>query len=211
MNMAVCNCCAGFGKVGASRCNPCGGTGQVPEYHTGRGGKPSSNTCFSGDTKVFTLSGLCRIDSIVKGQRILSLGNTSQAMMKNVIRVKKHETASVTAIHTKRRSFNVTPNHTVQTTLGKSKVCNLQIDDHLVSMSSNGDFKTDRIIKIDVSTHSEPVYNLIIEDNYNFLVDGCVAYSFTKFPIVQQTLWNGINKCEQLVNSCIRRTHVEGI
>ena len=140
-------------------------------------------TCFPGDMRVFTLHGLRRIDGIEPGDRVFSISPNGSIEARGVLRRKSHAPNKIAEIIDLdgKRVFRATLSHSVLTEHGWKTVSDLCAGDVVISYDDAGRKKTSELQSVRLQDTLEPVYNLIVERNYSFLVEGCAAHSFTYF------------------------------
>ncbi len=185
MSTKTCPACGGSGNPSvsgvqegtANGCMTCGGKGWVYDNNSGGGG----GGCFTSDTKVKTADGWKEIHLINEGDGVISINNDGQLATRKVLRKKMHLNRRTLRVQTNNSSFGVTEIHSIKTANGNWKrVGQLNVDDVLTHLDDN-DQVAEQTIQCIEKGCSETVYNLIVEGDYTFIVDGCIAHSFTYF------------------------------
>ncbi len=174
--MSACSQCGGSGKQSSNYvCSKCGGSGVEP---SGGGGG-----CFTGNTRVKTPSGWKQISQIKKGDIVISMGNNGELIERKVLADKVHLNCLTLRIQTDQRTFGVTGVHSIQTAdTSWSRVSNLRVGEVLTYFNENNNIVEHTIKHIEQGS-VETVHNLIVEGDYTFIVDGCIAHSFTYFRL----------------------------
>lgn len=206
----TCPSCGGSGYSGmsgvipgsqqnASPCSHCGGQGWVhtsyEERHGGAGG------CFAGYSKVLTPSGWKEICSVEPGDEVISLDSNGLLCNRAVLKKISHKNKRTLEIEVGATRINVTPIHSVQTSTGKWKhIGSLKQGESIKYIDSKmllADHKIVHIRKCD----SEYVFNLIVEDNFNFIVEGCVAHSFSYLKSIRSTAYKIVSNARLIASA----------
>jgi len=189
--MATCSSCGGSGynamsgvtpgsQANKPLCMTCNGSGSVPDQPSG-GGNPD---CFPGSALVFTSVGRKPIKDIKVGDSVLSIDPLKGLLAHRVFRTVKHSSHPVFDISMQggRDGFSATGRHPVMTKRGWVRVSKLQPDDCVIKAHSDGTISNRRVLWLNDNANREPVYNLLVEETFNYVVDGYLAHSFVHMP-----------------------------
>ncbi len=191
MATKTCPSCSGHGTknhsiskgVASNICSNCGGSGQVQDYNAGGGGT-GVRDCFPGEAMVLTPDGQKRIDSLGVGKIVLSLDTNSRLVPAKITRMvshrRPHPILRVVSVH-EDLSFFATKRHPVRTQRGWVRIKSLQPGDVLSYVTEKGEVRSHEVARVEKTERVEPVYNLIVDGDHTFLVQGCVAHSFVYF------------------------------
>lgn len=187
----TCSSCGGSGynaqsgvmpgsQPNGSPCMTCGGKGWVSDNSYGGG----STDCFPGSARVLTPRGLVPIEKIYSGDVVVSLDPETGLVARKVFRRVEHERNSVMQVKFRKQSeaFLATPRHPILTKRGWVRIKHLRTGDVMLRADAKGEFATARVEETAYLEQTPPVYNLLIEDTYNYIVDGNLAHSFVYFP-----------------------------
>lgn len=145
-------------------------------------GEPDPS-CFPGDVRVLTPFGYRRIDTLIRGESIVSWNLARRVLVpRPITRVLAHPVGQVWSVvfASNRQPLRVTRFHTVLTERGWLRVDRLLKDDCLVDGESAHQQKA-KVLQISEGTDIEQVYNLITSGEHNFIVENCIAHNFTFF------------------------------
>ncbi len=148
--------------------------------------KESEDTCFAAGTKVLTASGYHPIELIARGDSVLAYDSQSrQLVRRRVLSRKRHKAARIWEIHTDSGAIvATTPNHHVLSARGWTSVKALEPGDVL----TRGFGSTTRVVSVLRTDRFEPVYNLVVDKENTFIVEGTVVHCFASFKRLQ-ALW----------------------
>lgn len=150
----------------------------------------ASNSCFPKGTRILTSRGSCDISKLTKGDFVVSVDNNNNYHQSLVFNVKHHIRKRLWLIEfTDGSAIKTTCNHTFyngQTWVKSHKLVN---GDKL--FYSQGNSLTKKTVATSSETSQiEDVYNIYVEKNYNFIADGMLVHSFSKFRVVRIILWS---------------------
>lgn len=139
--------------------------------------------CFPGDTKVLTLTGYRNISELKKGDYVLSLDSSGKVKLANIKRFDAHKPHRLVEIvsDTKDLSFRATRLHPVQTARGWVAIQNLKIGDELYYATQFGERKKHKVKNIVFTHHYQNVYNIVVDGDHTYILNGCIAHSFVSF------------------------------
>lgn len=132
-------------------------------------GAVTSNYCFTGDTLVYTQTGLMPISNIVVGDYVYSRNiETDELELSKVDELYVNNTNELVSICTENQNFKCTPNHTILTNHGWKYACEITEKDMLVSY--NDEYTQVKSIEnIELETEVN-VYNLNIENSHTYCI-----------------------------------------
>ena len=168
--------------------------------------------CFPGDVNVLTPHGLKKIDSLKKGDLVLSYSLKSSGHVLSVRQITKllsHAAQSIETVHyNEGQPLRTTRNHTLLTTRGWLRIDKLKIGDNVIQ----NDGSTRRVTGCS-SNHPEPIYNLHTAGEHNFIVEGCIVHNFSRFRLLRtmfhQLFIDGSRQAESYVYGMNRVTQKE--
>ena len=182
-------------------CPVCGGSGVVGPYHENkdcyrcyRRGfievpdepkpyDPNKPACFPKGTKILTPLGWKNIEEISKDELVISFNTNSEISVSKVFRKLEFTPRKIFTVITKSPDFIVkaTKNHAIYTNRGWVQIQKLKIGDYIMKISENKKIEKYEVKEILDSEKWEPVYNLIVSEDFSFIADGCIAHSFSYF------------------------------
>lgn len=158
----------------------CGWSGETSSFKCPRCGS-SLSECFPASTQILTVSGMKSIAEIEAGEMVVAYGTDGALSSQKVLKRKNHGPTQILRVVTDDGKYlRVTGGHSVLTSAGWRRINQLQPDDILLSMV-DGVLTKNVVLTIEVEANCEPVYNLIVDGDYTFLPEGCIAHSFTYF------------------------------
>jgi hypothetical protein len=183
--MACPNCGAqGGGPTGCTSC----GLGRDPKVgrHINTGPRPNSSQrpskrdCFPGDARVLTPAGYRRLDSVRKGDAVISWNSSGRLVAATVLRSVRHHAHALLRVESEspELSFWATKRHPVASSRGWTRVRDLRPGDVLQHIGADGRPSQHRVQAVVPSDRVEAVFNIIVDGNHTFIVHGCVAHSF---------------------------------
>jgi Pretoxin HINT domain len=138
-------------------------------------------SCFPGDAMVLTPFGWKEISTIYPGDMVLTFGKGTQLNAHCVRMRKEYGKNSICLIHIANNSnpIRITASHTILTQRGWCKVSKLKSGDELYCFSEKRTITSNKVVGVEISKSVEEVFNLIVDGKYTFVVQGCIAHSFT--------------------------------
>ncbi len=179
----TCTSCGGSGKASGDdsvSCGGCQGGGKVYisesdyEEKYGRG-------CFSGSTRVRTPTGWRLIKDLDKNDLVVSINKNGELVNRNISERKTYRNRPTVKITVGSTLIVATKVHSIQISSGNwKKIGKLKVGDVVCFVDNSLNFSEHKVESIE---NGQPidVYNLIVEGDYNFIVEGCIAHSFTYF------------------------------
>ena len=159
--------------------------------------------CFPYKTEIFTPFGVRLIGDIKDGDLIFCFNPIKEILVqKRVIKKLSYQPMPIVELHTlDGKSLAVTSTHNLLTTKGYTTVNHLKRGDQLLMhLNSKSYAIVDHIIETD---RFEPVYNLIVKDEFNFIANGFVANSFATYPKLQAVLWKAYDSMPKKIQANI--------
>lgn len=158
--------------------------------NTGGGG--GGGDCFPAGTMIKTPAGEMGIEQVEKGDIVYSYDSNEMALVcKRVLaRTNAHDSANIIKISFADESYiYTTKNHPFLTCKKWKKAKDLNTGDKLCAASTGLKTGVKNIVSITPIKQLLPVYNLIVEGNFNFIADGVVVHSFSYLKSARQTYW----------------------
>lgn len=172
---------------------------RIEERNYGGGGGGGSS-CFPGAALVRTAAGWKKISDIEQGTKVTTLDEEGRFVEREVLRKKSYGRSEVHEIRdtTGAALFRATASHSVLTKTGWKRVDQLKNGDFVVSYDERNTALVTQVglnAKVGVE---EKVYNLVVANEFTFLVKGCTAHSFTNARETQVLLWRARALCRKL-------------
>jgi DNA polymerase-3 subunit gamma/tau len=138
--------------------------------------------CLTGDALVQTNEGLMRIDDqSLLGKQVLSYNEaSSQWEYKKVLRWLDRGIKPTLIIKTNQRSIQCTGNHLIRTETGWIQASNIKTGMNILSpVPVDAESWNTSLEKVESVTvvGSEPVYDIEVEDNHNFVANGLLVHN----------------------------------
>jgi hypothetical protein len=191
-----CSKCGGDGILGSSIVKLKKGSGKVRqtyEYNDERkswsaSGSTPSNGCFPKGTKVLTPNGLVDISVLIKGDLVISINKNGEKVTNHIVKYIKHNGNQIWEILLSNGSvIRTTRIHSFQVYGKWKKASNIVKGETIKDFINNKELK---VISSSITIEKEDVYNLIVDNNYNFIANSIVAHSFTRFRIGRVIFWS---------------------
>lgn len=125
-----------------------------------------------------TRCGWKRIDSIERGDTVLSFcRGSSELVERRVIKKLEHSPTTIwkLSVSGKGKPIGTTAHHSFLTKNGWCRTKTLKPGDLLVTENGN----LAEVLLVSSTQQKEPVYNLLTENEHNFVVGGAVVHNFT--------------------------------
>jgi hypothetical protein len=178
----------------------CTGTRKYPNGRVGRCDHPSHG-CFPGEVRVLTPDGDLPIGCLKDGDTILAFDeNQAELVPSRIKRTRRYEAGAVIAIHFGGQisPLRTTGTHTLLVCdRGWVKANEIKVGDRLLMLSQSS-HESPPVTGISTCC-VEPVFNIIVERNFTFVVDaGFAAHSFTLARSLRVTLHRAWEWCRSL-------------
>lgn len=158
-------------------------------------GGSSHGGCFVGSTKILTPSGQVRIDSLKKGDVILSWSEAAQELVeRRISAVKNHKQPKTIWVLDvdDMTSIEMTANHKFLTQEGWKAARLIKAGDFVLCANETVEWK---VVKGVAKTNKvEPVFNLITEGDHNYVAGGALAHNFSYFRKTRTALHQFVEK-----------------
>jgi len=203
--MSDCTHCGGNGKttenIGYGQtvdypCTYCGGksgrygwgfNNNSSGYSPDKNGSGKAGACFPATTKISTKLGDFMISDIEINNEVLSVGKDGLISYKKVIEKVSHQASKIWCIYLSSGSLiRTTATHSFKSNGTWKKASQLASGDLLVNSQGN----EITVLKSYKSKDIEPVYNLIVEDNFTFIAEDTLVHSFTYFRTIRSFYWS---------------------
>lgn len=163
----------------------------------------SNNSCFPKGTNISTPTGTQDIASLRKGDFVISVDAQKNHHVNKILKVKKHTNKALWLLKfDDGSSLKTTCHHTFFSGNKWVKSKNLLFGNKVLC------FEEGSIGLKTVSSSSEislldDVYNIYVENDFNFIAEGMVAHSFSNLRLVRSFLWSVYSF---ITNSKVRTT-----
>lgn len=206
MGRKSCDRCNGAGFLGPfdnkQRCATCGGSGAIttPDHAppgtrfadgTSASGTRTSGgtTCFPGSAQVLTPQGSRAIAELREGDLVISQNPEGLFEAQPVLKCYRHASAPLWRITTMGGVVvRATGNHRILTRNGWKRVRRLA-PGQTVWAVVDGRAVADAVRDVVQTCEAEPVFNIVVRANFNFVADAVLAGSFATLMGVQAALW----------------------
>lgn len=168
--------------------------------HNSSNATSTGSSCFPSYTQILTPIGWQDITQLNTGDDVMSLNRQGEIQKRRILRVKEYQPNQIVTVHTDGDSFDTTRSHSIMTQRGWVTVAQLQAGDVITQMNQRQQFETQVISAVENNGKTEPVFNLIVQGNYTFIVKGCVAHSFTYFKVFRMITHEVLAVCMQITN-----------
>lgn len=157
----------------------------------GGGVSGGGGSCFPGDALILTPSGWQSMRQISNGMSVASLGSNGCVVHNKVLKKKAYGISQILEIEgiDGQRLFKATAGHSVLSSSGWRRVGKLTPGEKLTSYDRDGKRREDVVGSVLITQTPEEVFNLVVAGDYNFIVKGCTAHSFTYFRTVRMAYW----------------------
>lgn len=159
--------------------------------------------CFPYKTEILTPTGVRYIGDIKDGDLVCSFNSINGYLVeRRVIKKIEHQDSPIVELKiVNGKSLFVTTSHRLLTINGYTTVEKLNNGDSLSLYDNN--IYCSVVEKIVETNHFEPVYNLIVEDEFNFVANGFIVHCFTTFPKLQTCFWRGYEKMNKRMQNLL--------
>lgn len=168
-------------------CKSCGGRGMASSkiYPLKRGS--GSDGCFPSGTNISTPFGQKVIEEITVGDIIISASKSGKKLNSKVLEVKTHIEQTIWEIKLENGDqISTTPIHSFKSkNQGWLKALDIKSGDFI----QNFEGEYSKVIYSSSSDKLERVFNLIVEDSFNYFADGFLVHSFSYFRKLRVFYW----------------------
>lgn len=150
----------------------------------------NSSSCFPKGTNILTPVGSKDISLLNKGDHVVSIDSDNKHHISRVLKVKVHSNERLWLIKFSDGScLKTTSNHAFFTKNGWVESQNLISGSDIFSSNSKKITQKKVTFSSEIQ-ESDDVYNLYVENNFNFVANGMIAHSFSKFRQVRIFIWS---------------------
>jgi hypothetical protein len=200
----LCPNCGGSGKMKSLykgerqvTCGTCGGAGKVidhsqkPQARKSVGSGGGGNSCFPGGTMISTPSGRRDIASIEPDDYVISLDvEAGQFTARRVLTVRRHSARKIWRLSFENEhQVRTTSVHSFHVNDGWKKASRICQDDRVLFYEPQGETQWRTVTESSPTAEVEDVFNLIVEEHFNFVADGALAHSFSYFRGARVLTW----------------------
>ena len=145
----------------------------------------TKTTCFAAGTMVATAAGTTAIEALQTGDKVYAMSGNGELSLRPVHRFVAHRRGRIWEIVTKsqERPIATTGFHRFQTDRGWRWARSLHSGQRLRTPAG-----WTEIVSVKRTGRFEPVFNLVVEQDLNFIADGVIAHSFSFFGGVRTLL-----------------------
>ncbi|WP_353269305.1 Hint domain-containing protein [Gemmatimonas sp.] len=146
--------------------------------------------CFPARTMVHTPAGRRDIADLSKGDAVLALSSDGAISVRSILSVSKHNRSRIDAIR-------LSSGTVLRTTAAHSfcrrgcwiRAADLNCSDEILGVDGRGSVCPVRVSSIEHGVAVEPVFNLIVDQDFTFLVEGVIAHSFSYWRRSRMVWW----------------------
>lgn len=176
------------------------GVQQHQANNSGSGG----GSCFPSDADVMTPTGWRKISNLSSGDRVIAIDREGRRHSRQVLRVREYRPAPILEVRTSGESVAVTPSHSLLTECGWRRVADLRQGDALLQIAGDHSLQRVTVQSVNATGRFEPVFNLVVESDYTFVVRGCLAHSFSYLRLVRIFAWEAKQRIARMVVGPVR-------
>lgn len=179
-------------------CRKCLGRKRIEVEDNGGG-------CFPKGTKITTPFGLRDIFELQKGDFVIAMNRKNgEKQTRKILKKLTHINKRIWRLEfSDGSSIRTTSVHSFSVNGRWKEASEIKFGDIIASYDANGGFSKKFVTASNKTSESEDVYNLIVEDDFNFVADGVIAHSFTYFKAVKEFAWS-LKESSQLMSSRIK-------
>lgn len=155
------------------------------------GGPGGGGGCFPSGTMISTPSGQHDIASIHPGDYVLSVDiETGQITACHVLRVGRHSARNIWRISFEDgHQVRTTSVHSFRVPNGWKRASRVCAGDKILFYDAQDGAQVKAVTDSCPDREVEDVFNLIVEDHFNFIANGALAHSFTYFRRARMIAW----------------------
>lgn len=151
---------------------------------------PGAAACFPARTMVHTPSGLRDIADLSGGDTVLALSSDGTVSRRSILRVRKHNRRRIDAIGMSTGAMlRTTSGHSFSLGGRWTRAADLKCSDEILGVDGRGAVLPVKVASIEIGVAFEPVFNLIVDEDFTFLVNGIVAHSFSYWRRPRMAWW----------------------
>lgn len=213
MATKTCPTCGGSGVQGYDieknqTCSGCSGRGSINVPGPASSGRKGG--CFPAETKILTPNGWKRIVDLSRSSLVLSRDSNNNLRTSRVVRFVEHAPRKTLAVSlSDKTSFSATRVHSILTGRGWLRVGQLRRGDKVYRFDSDGKLSNGSVLSVTSNENLEQVYNLVIGENFTFIVQGCVAHSFTYFRSLRMFSYRALERLRGILRKYRQREMAE--
>lgn len=150
--------------------------------------------CFPSGTKISTPNGAVDISKLSIGDEVSSYNLKEKVIeTKKIMRiVPKHLSSNIITMHLSNgETIKCTKNHPFSVNGNWIKAKNLEGKSILLTSPKT---ETVRVVSVEKVADEVEVYNIIVEENFNFIAEGALVHSFAYFRVAQVVIHNLLKK-----------------
>lgn len=157
----------------------------------GGGGGGGGGSCFPPDTKIGTPSGWTNIQDLAEGDLVWVPARNGTLQTREILKAKTYGYTDIYRIVGPGGDllFRASASHSVRTLDGWKRVSDLDTNDTLISYDIFGTRVERPVTDRPQFCSREPVYNLVVDADFTFIVEGCFAHTFTNARSLQMAFW----------------------
>jgi len=161
---------------------------------------PVNSSCFPKGTMVLTPIGNKEISRLNEGDYVISIGSNNKTYTSKILKVKSYTNKPLWSItFSDGTSIETTASHSFLVKNKWVKSSNIE-QGYIVSCYINGKIISKEVISSYSIESTDDVYNIYVENNFNFIADGVMAHSFSYFRLTRMTLWSIYSVIYNLLN-----------
>ncbi len=170
-------------------------------------GQSNSNSggggCFPAGTKIQTPYGSQDIASIRENDLVSSINaETGELEAKRVLKILSHSKRNIWKIcFNDSKEIRTTSNHSFRTLIGWKIASRINLGEEIYCYEPNGKYQLKAVSDSSATDKSEDVFNIYVESNYNFIVEGALVHSFSRFRWLRVFLGRFFNRHISAVGS----------
>jgi len=164
---------------------------QAQKQQTQKSNSSGGGGCFPSGTMISTPSGRQDIASIDPGEYVFSLDvGTGQFTACRVLTVRRHSARNIWRISFEdEHQVRTTSVHSFHVTDGWKKASRICSGDKVLFYDAQGGAQVRSVTESRPTCEVEDVFNLIVEEHFNFVASGALAHSFTYFRRAKVIAW----------------------
>jgi len=153
---------------------------------------PKTSTCFPAGTLIETPSGVLDIASLEEGDIVLGYDSRAKTLRgRSVLKVQKFGTNPLwELVFTDGSRMRTTDHHCFRVAGAWRKARHITHGDLVCCVdASSAGVVSRKVVSSGPTTEVEPVFNIIVDEDFSFIADGVIAHSFTHFRALRVLGW----------------------